>query len=78
MPLTDGETLSQTIRSKGLRATPARIKTLSLLHQTDYPLTHADVAKHLTTMGFDQGPEGFLAVRIKLTNCVGSFPLGGW
>ena len=54
MPLTDGETLRKTIRSKGLRATPARIKTLRLLHQTDYPMTHADVAKHLTTMGFDQ------------------------
>lgn len=54
MPSPDEKNLKQSIRDAGLRATPARIATLSLLHQADYPLTHANVTEHLSRKGFDQ------------------------
>ncbi|MDA0750835.1 MAG: transcriptional repressor [Verrucomicrobia bacterium] len=54
MALTDKNQLRQTIRNAGLRATPARIETLELLHGVKYPVTHADVAHHLSGLGFDQ------------------------
>jgi Fur family transcriptional regulator, ferric uptake regulator len=54
MALPDKNTLRQTIRSKGLRVTPARLATLELLHVTTSPATHADVAQHLSGLGYDQ------------------------
>ncbi len=42
------------IRQAGLRATPARIATLILLRQSTSPLTHADVAEHLSASGVDK------------------------
>jgi len=54
MPTPDKTKLRQRIRDTGLRATPARIATLELLHHTNHPLTHADVAEHLSEIGFDQ------------------------
>ncbi|MCG8587638.1 MAG: transcriptional repressor [Pirellulales bacterium] len=46
--------LRQTIRKAGLRATPARVATLDLLHGAASPLTHADVAEHLAERGIDK------------------------
>lgn len=46
--------LKQTIRKAGLRATPARVATLDLLNRATSPLTHADVAKHLSQKGIDK------------------------
>ena len=40
----DDSVLRDTIRSAGLRATPARMATLRLLHNATSPLTHAEVA----------------------------------
>ena len=37
-----------------MRATPARIATLELLHRAESPLTHADVAEHLADRGIDK------------------------
>ena len=48
------EELKQTIREVGLRATPARVATLDLLHRAASPLTHADVAEHLASKGIDK------------------------
>ena len=48
------EDIKQAIREVGLRATPARVATLSLLQATSSPLTHADVAKHLGKKGIDK------------------------
>ena len=42
------------IREVGLRATPARIATLSLLHEATSPLTHAEVAEELQGLGVDK------------------------
>ncbi|MEL7267496.1 MAG: transcriptional repressor [Planctomycetota bacterium] len=42
------------IRSTGLRATEARIQTLSLLRSSNSPMTHADVAQRLSDSGVDQ------------------------
>ena len=41
------ESLKLAIREAGLRATPARIATLRLLHDATSPLTHAEVAEEL-------------------------------
>ena len=43
----ESESIKAAIRSVGLRATPARIATLKLLHGATSPLTHAEVAKEL-------------------------------
>lgn len=42
------------IREAGLRATPARVATLDLLRKATSPLTHADVAEHLSKSGVDK------------------------
>lgn len=42
------------IRDAGLRATPARIATLKLLHEAASPLTHAEVAEELRSLGVDK------------------------
>ncbi|MEM7477271.1 MAG: transcriptional repressor [Planctomycetota bacterium] len=42
------------IREAGLRATPARVATLELLQESSSPLTHAEVAEHLSKAGVDK------------------------
>lgn len=42
------------IRGAGLRATPARVATLDLLRASSSPLTHAEVADHLSATGVDK------------------------
>ena len=42
------------IRGAGLRATPARLATLELLQEAESPLTHAEVAEYLVTLGIDK------------------------
>ena len=54
MPERKTEELRQTIREGELRATPARVATLALLHRASSPLTHADVAEHLADLGIDK------------------------
>lgn len=48
------ETIKASIRAVGLRATPARIATLKLLHGATSPLTHAEVAEELQDLGVDK------------------------
>ena len=48
------ESIKLTIREAGLRATPARIATLKLLHGATSPLTHAEVAEELHDLGVDK------------------------
>ncbi|MFG0266184.1 MAG: Fur family transcriptional regulator [Rhodopirellula sp. JB055] len=48
------EATKQAIRDAGLRATPARIATLTLLRDANAPLTHANVAEHLAANGVDK------------------------
>jgi Fur family ferric uptake transcriptional regulator len=50
----DVESTQETIRSVGLRATPARLATLLLLQQSHSPLTHAEVANSLSSNGIDK------------------------
>jgi Fur family ferric uptake transcriptional regulator len=46
--------LRDLIRSKGLRATPARLAVCVALQKAEAPLTHAEVAKLLDSRGTDQ------------------------
>ena len=48
------ESIKLAIRETGLRATPARIATLKLLHGATSPLTHAEVAEELQDLGVDK------------------------
>ena len=48
------DSIKVAIREAGLRATPARIATLKLLHQATSPLTHAEVAEKLQDLGVDK------------------------
>ncbi len=48
------ESIKQSIRDAGLRATPARIATLKLLHGATSPLTHAEVSEELCELGVDK------------------------
>ena len=48
------ESIKQAIREAGLRATPARIATLKLLHGATSPLTHAEVSDELQDLGVDK------------------------
>ena len=48
------QSIKLAIQAAGLRATPARIATLNLLHDATAPLTHAEVADHLADIGVDQ------------------------
>ena len=53
MPVPSIEEFKQTIREAGLRATPARIATLDILHRATTPLSHADVAEQLDERGIN-------------------------
>ena len=48
------EAIKQAIRDAGLRATPARIATLTLLREAAAPVTHAFVADQLAASGVDK------------------------
>ena len=48
------ESIKLSIREAGLRATPARIATLKLLHEATSPLTHAEVAAEIQDLGVDK------------------------
>ena len=48
------DSLKDSIRESGLRATPARIATLKLLENSHAPLTHAEVAAELEDSGIDK------------------------
>ncbi len=48
------ESIKRTIRETGLRATPARIATLNLLHAATSPLTHAEVSDELRDLSVDR------------------------
>jgi Fur family ferric uptake transcriptional regulator len=48
------ESIKLAIREAGLRATPARIATLRLLHEATAPLTHAEVSEELQELGVDK------------------------
>ncbi|MEM7783328.1 MAG: Fur family transcriptional regulator [Planctomycetota bacterium] len=48
------EVVKTAIRETGLRATPARIATLTLLQDASSPLTHAEVAEKLHDLGVDK------------------------
>ena len=50
----DVSAIKLAIRDAGLRATPARIATLSLLQSSGSPLTHAEVAEELQDLGIDK------------------------
>ena len=50
----DVSAIKLAIRDAGLRATPARIATLSLLQSPGAPLTHAEVAEELQNLGIDK------------------------
>ena len=52
--LNQSESIKLAIRETGLRATPARIATLKLLHQASSPMTHAEVAEELRSSGVDK------------------------
>ena len=49
----DVSAIKLAIRDAGLRATPARIATLSLLQSPGAPLTHAEVAEELQDLGIE-------------------------
>lgn len=44
----------ETIRSAGLRVTPARVATLDVLQHSDSPMTHGEVSETLSTMNIDK------------------------
>ncbi len=50
----NSESIKLAIREAGLRATPARIATLKLLLGASSPLTHAEVAEELQSLGVDK------------------------
>lgn len=54
MPERPLERFRLAIREVGLRATPARVTTLEMLSDSESPLTHAEVAEHLVSLGIDK------------------------
>ena len=48
------QSIKLAIQEAGLRATPARIATLKLLHDATAPLTHAEVADVVQELGIDK------------------------
>lgn len=42
------------LRDAGIRATPARVAVLRLLHQSDVPKTHAEATEDLSQHGWDR------------------------
>ena len=53
-PKSDTAEVKETIRSVGLRATPARVATLILIRDMSAPMTHAEVASRLSESGVDK------------------------
>lgn len=45
--------LKEIVRNSGLRATPSRIAVLELLRSLDHPVSHAEVAAHLSSRDWD-------------------------
>ena len=50
----DIDDVKETIRSAGLRATPARVATFVLIRNMSAPMTHAEVAACLSESGVDK------------------------
>lgn len=50
----DDEALRTALRGAGLRATPARVAVLGVLHDGGAPLTHGEVADRLDGRGWDR------------------------
>jgi Fur family transcriptional regulator, ferric uptake regulator len=46
--------IKERVRGEGLRATPARIAILNVMHAADAPLTHAEVCSKVSSMGIDE------------------------
>jgi Fur family transcriptional regulator, ferric uptake regulator len=46
--------LRTSVRAKGLRATPSRLAVLELLRTNDVPMSHGDVADHLSASSWDR------------------------
>jgi Fur family ferric uptake transcriptional regulator len=46
--------MRQVLRGAGLRGTPARIATLQILREASSPVTHAEVADELDSLGIDK------------------------
>lgn len=46
--------LRAAVRGRGLRATPSRLAVLELLHASDSPVSHADVADRLASQAWDR------------------------
>ncbi len=51
---TEVETSRELLRSRGLRATPARIAVISILERSTHPVTHLDVSAELEQQGYDK------------------------
>jgi Fur family ferric uptake transcriptional regulator len=50
----ENELIRDLLRSKELRATPARISVTSYVTKSSHPVTHLEVADKLTKSGFDK------------------------
>lgn len=50
----DVDEVRELLRSKSLRATPARIAVIRYLQQSDHPITHLEVAEKLVLEGYDK------------------------
>ncbi len=46
--------IRELLRSKELRATPARISVISFLDESDHPMTHLEVTESLVSAGFEK------------------------
>lgn len=84
--LGQAESIKLAIREAGLRATPARIATLKLLHEATSPMTHAEVSRELHELGVDKATvfrnlndmaTAGLLRRTELGDRVWRFELGG-
>ncbi|WP_145302046.1 Fur family transcriptional regulator [Crateriforma conspicua] len=52
--MTTTDSIRDSIRAAGLRATPARLATLQMVRDADSPLSHAEVAERLAENGIDK------------------------
>ena len=50
----DLDTARELLRSKELRATPARIAVITFLYDSDHPVTHQEVTEELVKSGYDK------------------------
>jgi Fur family transcriptional regulator, ferric uptake regulator len=48
------EELRDAVRARGLRVTPSRIAVLEVVRASDAPMSHGDVAEHLTGQPWDR------------------------